>query len=190
MAFSLDGTRAYVSAEIGGTITVIDVTKNHTVLASINLGLDSRPVELIVDPSGKNLFVAGGGTSAIYVIDTATNKVTTTIKEKMGRRPWGVTMTPDGKKLYTANGLSDSVSVIDPTCMCVLKNIAVGRGARQLRGRHIQRPLRLAGAEPADPVGLDDADVDPGEVAVADAAAPRRKQIRAPTSTRRAWPRP
>ena len=129
VAFSLDGTRAYVSAEIGGTVSVIDVTKNHTVIANINLGLDSRPVELIVDPSGKNLYVAGGGTSAIYVIDTATNKVTNVIKEKMGRRPWGVMMTPDGKKVYTANGLSDSVSVIDPTCMCVIKNIAVGRGA-------------------------------------------------------------
>ena len=133
VAFSLDGTRAYVSAEIGGTVTVIDVTKNHTVMANINLGLDSRPVELIVDPSGKNLYVAGGGTSAIYVIDTATNKVTTIIKEKMGRRPWGVTMTPDGKKLYTANGLSDSVSVIDPACMCVLKSIAVGRGAHSVQ---------------------------------------------------------
>ena len=133
VAFSLDGTRAYVSAEIGGTVTVIDVTKNHTVMANINLGLDSRPVELIVDPNGKNLYVAGGGTSSIYVIDTTTNKVATIIKEKMGRRPWGVTITPDGKKLYTANGLSDSVSVIDPACMCVTKSIAVGRGAHSVQ---------------------------------------------------------
>lgn len=133
VAFSLDGTRAYVSAEIGGTISVIDVTKNHTQIASINLGLDSRPVELIVDPSGKRLYVAGGGTSAIYVIDTATNKVVETIKEKLGRRPWGITITPDGKKVYTANGLSDSVSVIDPACMCVIKNIAVGRGAHSVQ---------------------------------------------------------
>ena len=112
---------------------MIDVTKNHTVMANINLGLDSRPVELIVDPNGKNLYVAGGGTSSIYVIDTTTNKVATIIKEKMGRRPWGVTITPDGKKLYTANGLSDSVSVIDPACMCVLKSIAVGRGAHSVQ---------------------------------------------------------
>lgn len=133
VAFSLDGTKAYVSAEIGGTISVIDVTKNHTLVASINLGLDSRPVELVVDPAGKYVYVAGGGTSAIYVIDTATNKVAQTIKEKMGRRPWGVTVTLDGKKVYTANGLSDSVSVIDPECMCVIKNIAVGRGAHSVQ---------------------------------------------------------
>ena len=133
VAFSLDSTKAYVSAEIGGTISVIDVTKNHTQVASINLGLDSRPVELVVDPAGKYLYVAGGGTSAIYVIDLATNKVVNTIKEKLGRRPWGVTITPDGKKVYTANGLSDSVSVIDPSCMCVVKNIQVGRGAHSVQ---------------------------------------------------------
>lgn len=133
VTFSLDGTRAYVTAEIGGTIAVIDTTKNHTVIANINLGLDSRPVELIVDPTGTRLYVAGGGTSAIYVIDLTTNKIMATIKEKMGRRPWGVTITPDGKKVYTANGLSDSVSVIDTGCLCVIKNIAVGRGAHSVQ---------------------------------------------------------
>jgi YVTN family beta-propeller protein len=133
VAFSLDGTKAYVSAEIGGTISVIDVTRNHTVVATVNLGLDSRPVELVVDPAGKYLYVAGGGTSTIYVIDLETNKVAHLIKERMGRRPWGVTITLDGKKVYTANGLSDSVSVIDPACMCVVKNIAVGRGAHSVQ---------------------------------------------------------
>jgi YVTN family beta-propeller protein len=72
--------------------------------------------------------VAGGGTSAIYVIDIAKSEVIATIKEKMGRRPWGVIITPDGKKVYTANGLSDTVSVIDTECLCVIKNIKSGRG--------------------------------------------------------------
>jgi YVTN family beta-propeller protein len=42
-------------------------------------------------------------------------------------------MTPDGKKVYTANGLSDSVSVIDTECLCVVKNIQVGRGAHSVQ---------------------------------------------------------
>ena len=67
--------------------------------------------------------LAGGGTSAVYVIDTATNQVTATIRERMGRRPWGITITPDGSKVYTANGLSDSVSVIDTASDRVVETI-------------------------------------------------------------------
>jgi YVTN family beta-propeller protein len=125
--FSPDGTRAYVSAEIGGAISVVDVGQ-HAVVDIISLGLDARPVEMVLSPGGERLYVAGGGTSAVYVIDTDSKHVISTVRQRMGRRPWGITITPDGKKLYTANGLSDSVSVIDTECLCVVKNLSVGRG--------------------------------------------------------------
>ena len=80
-------------------------------------------------PDLRGLYVAGGGTNAVYVIDTATNAVIETIREQMGRRPWGIAITPDGKKVYTANGLSDSISVIDTECLCVIDSIEAGRGA-------------------------------------------------------------
>lgn len=125
--FSPDGAYAYVTAEIGGTVSVIDVA-THTVIQTINLGLDSRPVEIAVDPTQPRIFVAGGGTSAVYVINTETYEVETVIREQMGRRPWGITITGDGSTVYTANGLSDSVSVIDTDCLCVVDNITAGRG--------------------------------------------------------------
>ncbi|MGE0458886.1 MAG: beta-propeller fold lactonase family protein [Bauldia sp.] len=131
VTFSPDGAFAYVTAEIGGTVSVIQ-TSDHTVVATIDLGLDSRPVEIAISPDGTRGYVAGGGTSAVYVFDTATNEVTTTIREQMGRRPWGITISADGSKVYTANGLSDSVSVIDTECLCVIDNIAVGRGAHSI----------------------------------------------------------
>src|SRR5690606_33266563 len=68
LVFHPNGTRAYVTAEIGGTVSVIDVA-THTVVDTISLGLDSRPVEIDITPDGKLLFVAGGGTSAVYVIE-------------------------------------------------------------------------------------------------------------------------
>jgi YVTN family beta-propeller protein len=126
--FSPDGAYAYVSAEIGGTISVID-TATQSVVATVNLGLDSRPVEIAVDPTQPRIFVAGGGTSAVYVVDVQNYTVTNVIREQMGRRPWGITITADGKTVYTANGLSDSVSVIDTACLCVVENIGAGRGA-------------------------------------------------------------
>ena len=96
---------------------------------TINLGLDSRPVEIAVDPTSDRIYVAGGGTSAVYVIDTSTNEIVATIREQMGRRPWGIAITPDGSTVYTADGLSDSVSVIDTECLCVVDRIEAGRGA-------------------------------------------------------------
>jgi len=72
--------------------------------------------------------VAGGGTSAVYVVDVAEYVVTEVIREQMGRRPWGITITGDGETVYTANGLSDSITVIDTDCLCVVDNITAGRG--------------------------------------------------------------
>ena len=112
-------------------MTVIDA-RAHKVIGTINLGLDSRPVELNLSPDGSKLFVAGGGTSAVYVIDTATDKVAQVVKEQMGRRPWGLAVSPDGARVFTANGLSDSVSVIDTACLCVDGQIPAGRGAHSV----------------------------------------------------------
>lgn len=94
-------------------------------------------MEVDLSPDGKLLYAAGGGTSAVYVVDTEKGEVAHVIKEKMGRRPWGVTVSPDGKTVYTANGLSDSVSVIDTTCMCVTGEIAAGRGAHSIEVGHV-----------------------------------------------------
>jgi YVTN family beta-propeller protein len=87
---------------------------------------------MALSPDGARLYVAGGGTSAIYVIDTATYEVEAVIREQMGRRPWDVAVSPDGAKVYSSNGLSDSVSVIDTECLCVVDEIAVGRGPHSI----------------------------------------------------------
>lgn len=127
--FGSDGRYAYVSAEVGGSVSVIDVEADHTVIETIDLGLDSRPVEMAVDPVRPRLYVVGGGTSAVYVIDTDTNELIETVREGMGRRPWGIAITPDGSKIYTADGLSDSSTVIDPESLTVIGQIQTGRGS-------------------------------------------------------------
>jgi|SRR5699024_5775118 len=125
--FSHVGNTAYVSGEIGGGISVID-TADHSVVDTIELGLDARPIQMVLSPDEKQLYVVGGGTSSVYVIDTDSREVVEVIHERMGRRPWGIAMTPDGKKLYTANGLSDSISIIHSDCLCVKGEIEAGRG--------------------------------------------------------------
>ena len=97
VVFSPDSTRAYASAEIGGTISVIDVTQ-HRVIDTISLGLDSRPVEVdlikermgrrpwgvTVSPDGKTVYTANGLSDSVSVIDTECMCVTDQIEAGRG----------------------------------------------------------------------------------------------------------
>jgi YVTN family beta-propeller protein len=65
--------------------------------------------------------------NSVAVIDTAMNKVVTTVP--VGKRPWGIGITPDGRKVYTANGVSNDVSVIDTASHRVVATIKAGDGA-------------------------------------------------------------
>jgi YVTN family beta-propeller protein len=68
--------------------------------------------------------VSTGRGKKVFLIDTATDKVTTSIE--VGQRPWGIGLSPDGKLLYTANGPSNNVSVVDLSTNMVIKQIPVG----------------------------------------------------------------
>ena len=125
--FAPDGARAYVAAEIGGTLTVIDAAR-HEVLEVLTLGTDSKPVGVAVSPDSRRVYAAGGRCNCVFAVDARTGTITT-IVQRMGRRPWGVAITPDGRKLYTANGRSDDVTVLDAVSLRVVRTIgAVGRG--------------------------------------------------------------
>lgn len=120
-----NGARAYVTAEIGGSVSVIDVAKRE-VIETIQLkGGQGKPVGVVVSPDNKTVFVANGRASRVSVIDVATSKVVESIP--VGRRPWGIALSRDGKLLYTANGLSDDVSVIDVASRKVIATVAVGK---------------------------------------------------------------
>lgn len=100
MAFTSDGARAYVSAEIGGVVSVIDVARD-SVIATIAVG-DTKPVGVVISPDDKRVYVAEGRGAQVLFIDAATNRVVDSIA--VGRRPWGIALSPDGKRLYTADG--------------------------------------------------------------------------------------
>ena len=110
LAFTPDGSRAYVTSEIDGTVWVIDVPTRKAIKV-IKLPKDSKPMGVVVSPDGKRVYVANGRGGTVSVIDAATNTVIHTIP--VGQRPWGIALTPDGRKLYTANGPSNDVTVVD-----------------------------------------------------------------------------
>jgi YVTN family beta-propeller protein len=119
VAFSPDGTRAYVSAGGNEKIRTYDVagdrvtettpiqlpTKNP---AGVTVNL--YPAELAVTPDGKRLVVADRLADAATVIDLATNANQTV---PVGHTPYGVAISPDGATAYVTNQGGTTVSVLD-----------------------------------------------------------------------------
>ena len=68
-----DGHHAYVTGD-SGHLWVIDTITNTT-LATISVSLDNSLLDVAFAPDGARAYIACGFTSAIYVLDTATNRI-------------------------------------------------------------------------------------------------------------------
>ena len=68
-------------------------------------------------------YVANRDDNTVSVIDTATNKVTSTVP--VGLCPVEVAVSPDGKKVYVSNFNSSNISVIDTNTNSVTDTVAV-----------------------------------------------------------------
>jgi PQQ-dependent catabolism-associated beta-propeller protein len=128
-AFKSDGSELWVSAEVGGTLSIIDPVK-HEVSKKVTFsipGLRSeaiQPVGISLTKDGKTGFVALGPANRVAVIDGKTHEVTKYLL--VGQRVWHMAFTPDEKYLLTTNGISNDVSVIDVASLKVIKSIQVG----------------------------------------------------------------
>ena len=128
-AFKPDGSELWVSAEIGGTIAVIDPVKRE-VKKKIGFEIAGlrrefiQPVGVAITRDGKTGFVALGPANRIAVIDGTSHRVTKYLL--VGQRVWHMAFTPDEKYLLSTNGLTNDVSVIDVAALKVIKTIQVG----------------------------------------------------------------
>ena len=128
--FTPDGKQVWVSAEIGGTVTVIDAA-TRKILGKVTFEIQGitkdaiQPMGVRITKDGKKAFVALGPANRVAVVDTATFKVEKYLL--VGQRVWNLGFTPDEKLLFTTNGTSNDVSVIDVASLKVIKSIKVGR---------------------------------------------------------------
>jgi YVTN family beta-propeller protein len=108
-------------------VSVIDVVK-HLPVQTIEIGPQGeiKPMSIVLSPDATKAYVSSGRGKRVFVIDTMTNMVTSSLE--VGERPWGIALSPDGKFLYTANGPSNDVSVVDLGSNKVIKKINVGTG--------------------------------------------------------------
>ncbi len=81
---------------------------------------------LLVSITGASPFayITNQESNSLSVIDTTTDKVTTTIN--VGSSPVGVAINPDGTKVYVANSKSNDVSVIDTATNTVIARVPAG----------------------------------------------------------------
>jgi YVTN family beta-propeller protein len=132
-----DHDRVYAADQTSNTVSVIDPASNK-LLGVIRLG-DPVPGalsplykgQLLVHglgyaPDSKTLAVVSVGSNSVTLIDTATNKVNTTIY--VGRSPHEAFFTPDGRELWVTVRGENYVSVIDPLLLKETRRIEMADG--------------------------------------------------------------
>jgi YVTN family beta-propeller protein len=111
IAYSPDGTLAYVAVESQNKVSVIS-TATDTIVNSITVG--SKPRGVVMSPDGKRLYVGNYGGKSISVINTSdTNQYTVTGTITGITNPHELWVHPDGSRLYVSTYQSNEVYVIN-----------------------------------------------------------------------------
>jgi len=128
--FTQDDKELWVSSEIGGTVSVIDVeTKQITQTITFSIPGVSKariqPVGMELTDDGKYAFVALGPANHVAVVNRETYEAENYVL--VGRRVWHMALTPEQDRLFTTNGVSGDVTVVDVASLKAIKTIKVGR---------------------------------------------------------------
>jgi len=119
-----------VTAEVGGTVAVIDAA-TRKVKHKFGFEISGVRPELIqplgvrFTRDGKRAFIALGRANRVAVVDTSTYQVLSYVL--VGQRPWHLDFNADGTKILTANGLSNDVTEVDVETLKPEKSVPVGR---------------------------------------------------------------
>ncbi len=117
---SADSTTAFVSNELDGTISVVDIATG-TVAVNVGVGgergdLEAHPEGLLLDAPRSLLYVAVTNRDLVAVVDTTTHAVVGYVdvgrSEAIGTAPLALAESPDGTRLYVADSGEDAVAVI------------------------------------------------------------------------------
>ena len=129
VAFTPDGTRAYVANSTASTLSVID-TATSAVTATIALPTGAQPSEVAVTPDGTRVYVTNFGGDSVSIVNTATQSVTATIAVGSRAEPGAVAISPDGRRIFVSQGGTESVAVIDGSPGASLLAVAPGGALR------------------------------------------------------------
>ena len=121
IAISPDGLRAYVTNNMGDTVSVLDTTSDKVVK---KVKVRGWPEEVAVNPVMDEAYVACDEEDCVYIINTKVDGFGGIIK--VGNGPRGVAVSDDGKWLFVTNLLEGSLSVVDTATRGEKARIPVG----------------------------------------------------------------
>ncbi|MDY7107690.1 MAG: beta-propeller fold lactonase family protein [Planctomycetota bacterium] len=114
VAFSPDGTRAYVTNHFSNSLSVINVDGENSSLITTIPGCTGYPLTVSVDGAGEYVYVGtntgSNGTNAIRVIDAASNTLIKTILTGDGY-PRDSYLSPDTATLYVSSTDSELIRI-------------------------------------------------------------------------------
>ncbi len=124
---------AYITNELGSTVTMIDTASNKAA-ATVNFPGFIDPIGIAVSPDGSIAYVSNLLANQVTVFDTRTTNLIGFIPT--GIRPVGIAVTPDGSRLYIANQgdnlTGTTVTAVDTTTNSVINTITVDEGPTSL----------------------------------------------------------
>ncbi|EFO30269.1 yvtn beta-propeller repeat-containing protein [Roseibium sp. TrichSKD4] len=131
--FTNDGALLFVSSEIGGTVSVINMNGETGPELETKIGFEVsgvqnewlQPVGMRITSDNEWLFVALGPANRVAVINIPKREVEKYIL--VGQRVWQLDFTPDEKYLLSTNGNSNDITVIDVAEQEAIKSIQVGQ---------------------------------------------------------------
>ena len=97
--FTADGSKVWVTSEVGGTVSVIDA-KTFKILNVIHFDVQGvrpeliSPVGITFTKDGKRAFISLGKANRLGVVDTSNYNVVGYVL--VGQRPWHTALNPDG----------------------------------------------------------------------------------------------
>jgi YVTN family beta-propeller protein len=127
--FKPDGSEVWVSAEIGGTVSVIDTaTRELKTKVSFEVpGLRAeaiQPVGIRITADGSKAYVALGPANRVAIVDTGTYEVEKYVL--VGQRVWQLAFTPDQAFVISTNGMSNDITFIDVETDEPVQSVTVG----------------------------------------------------------------
>ena len=121
VAFSPDGSYAYVTNSGNSyNISVIN-TATNTVVNTITSGFDN-PQGVAFSPSGTYAYVANYGSNNVVIINTTTNTVVNSISSGING-PVDVAFSPDGSYAYVSNPPSTNMVIINTATNTVIGSV-------------------------------------------------------------------
>lgn len=117
LAFSPDGTTAYIVGELDDSLTRCGWDAESGTLTAEgrlrilpeNVETENFPAAVLVSPDGRWVYATNRGHDSIAVVETAPFELRTTVACG-GRWPRDAALSPDGKRLYVANQISGDVA--------------------------------------------------------------------------------